>query len=204
MATSSPAVSSDSSPPSADEEQIVLPKYRLSRLVRCAIVGACFGSLCGVLTPVSPLFRRAFHEDKFGYRVVIHGALMSSVGSSLAYARWVDWGLTDPSFMPWMSPLHAQIPGTGAFFACQLSFPGLFTCMFEPSLKIALYEYARLTLKVFVAYHRIHIPVFIALSTMLGTIMYPLNRRKATWSAEEEIAAIRKRRAKQENPLSLR
>jgi hypothetical protein len=165
--------------PPADEAPRTYP---VARIARCACVGVMFGTFMGVMTPISPLFRRTFQEDKMGHRLVIHAATASLIASGWTYGRYIDWGTNDPSFFPWMTPFHAPLCGMASYLACSLTYPGIFVFMNEPTLKIALYEYVRLSLKMIVAFHKVHIPAVLGLSVFLGTILYPWNRRKRSWT----------------------
>jgi hypothetical protein len=189
------------SKPTQDDD-VELPRHHIARLFRCTVVGVAFGSVLGILAPVSPIFRRTFREDPKGYRVVFHSAVASFIGSTLFYARWVDWGLSDPSWGPWLTPLHAQIPALGAYLGCQLSFPGLVVLSHEPTWKIAWYEYTRLTLKMMVAFYRVHPPVIAVVAAVFGVLFYPLNQRKRAWTVEEEKARLRSKRLLESSSVS--
>ena len=74
--------------------------YPVARLVRCSIIGSMFGVCLGAMTPISPLFRRTFQQDKMGHRVALHAASASFLAAGGAYARYIDWGTNDPSWFP--------------------------------------------------------------------------------------------------------
>lgn len=154
----------------------VLPWHPIARFLRCSVIGSIFGLVGGFSSTISPIFRRGFYtnrKNKQGQVLVAQAMGSSFIGSFIAYGAFVDRGLTSDAWMPRMNPLLALVPGLGALTVCHLLYPGHFIVLYEPTWRIKVYEYLRLTAKTVCATGSAHVPFTVVVSLMMGLLLWP-------------------------------
>lgn len=157
----------------------------LKQLTRAGLCGLFFAVPLVAAIPISPLMRLSVtknNQKAVMSRMIIDFFSLNFVAAALSYASFVETRLDKRIYgngiLPVLGPLSAQCPGMVCLCASHLFYPGAWAIINETTWKARRQMFVRLNVKCFLAFSPYHIPAAIAISAVIGTVLYPFKALK--------------------------
>lgn len=160
----------------------------LSKCVRCVICGIMFGLPLCTIAPLSPLLKLSLSKENKKMlvpRMMGDFFWVNSLASLLAYYNFIEaraphGHMSGPcrGWLPYLGPLTALIPGFACLLASHTFYPGMWALFNEVTWSERRRVFCRLNIKCFIAFAPIHVPAVVAVSVVVGSVLFPFKMLK--------------------------